>query len=139
MLYHKFIISNDKILKKKSKTKKSKISSKRYLSLNKNKFMKVQSLLLALDIEFGYYSYEKLRQLFCNLVTNDLYPIPSEGVALLEYKRILSQGMSTAVGKINSRILTQPDLLLCKFDIEDKNLLKDHPMFIAVYNTILKS
>jgi len=73
------------------------------------------------------------------LVTNDHYVIPGEKVALLEYKRILSQGMSTVVGRINSRVLTQPDLLLNKFDVEDKNLLKDHPMFIAVYNTILKS
>jgi len=99
----------------------------------------IKALSLSLDIDFGYYSYDKLRSLFTLLVTNDLYQIPDERVALLEYKRILSSGMASLVGKINKSIINNPDLLLNKFEVEDKNLLNDNPIFIAIFNNIEKS
>jgi hypothetical protein len=99
----------------------------------------VKALSLSLDIDFGYYNYDKLRSLFTILVTNEQYQIPGEGVALLEYKRILSQGMAGIVGKINNSVINNPDLLLSKFDVDDKNLLNNNTMFIAIYNTIKQS
>jgi len=109
------------------------------LNISYKKFKRFIALGLSLDIDFGYYSYDKLRNLFAIMVTNDNYHIPSEREALLEYKRILSQGMANQVGKINNRIISNPDLLLSKFEEEDKNLLADNPIFIAVYNTIMAS
>jgi len=99
----------------------------------------IKALSLSLDIDFGYYNYDKLRNLFTILVTNDNYPIPDERVALLEYRRILSQGMAGIVGKINKSIINNPDLLLSKFEIEDKNALNDNTLFIAIYNSIKRS
>jgi hypothetical protein len=119
--------------------KKLKKDSLTFLNISKNKLKMVKDLSLSLDIDFGYYCYDKLRSLFCILVTNEQYQIPGEGVALLEYKRILSQGMAGIVGKINNNVINNPDLLLSKFDVEDKNLLNNHPMFIAIYNTIKQS
>jgi hypothetical protein len=119
--------------------KKSKKSSLIFLNISKNKLKMVKALSLSLDIDFGYYNYDKLRSLFTILVTNEQYQIPGEGVALLEYKRILSQGMAGIVGKINNSVINNPDLLLSKFDVDDKNLLNNNTMFIAIYNTIKQS
>jgi len=133
-LYHKFSIIQ------KLNSKKKKFSSKKiFINLNRNKLMMIKALGLSLDIDFGYYSYDKLRNLFTLLVKNDDYPIPGEGVALLEYKRILSQGMAGIIGKINNNIINNPDLLLSKFEIIDKNLLSDNPIFLSIYNTIKQS
>jgi hypothetical protein len=110
-----------------------------FLNLNYTKLKMIKALSLSLDIDFGYYSYDKLRNLFATLVTNESYPLPGEGVALLEYKRILSQGMAGIVGKINNSIINNPDLLLNKFDVIDKNELSDNPVFISIYNTIVRS
>jgi hypothetical protein len=120
-------------------SKKLKRNSLIFLNISKNKLKMVKALSLSLDIDFGYYNYDKLRSLFTILVTNEMYQIPGEGVALLEYKRILSQGMAGIVGKINNSIINNPDLLLSKFEVEDKNLLSNHTMFIAIYNTIKQS
>jgi len=140
-LYHKF-----SIIKKINKSKKNRISKKFnspkkiFITINKRKLMMFKALSLSLDIDFGYYTYDKLRSLYTYFVTNDEYPIPGEGVALLEYKRILSQGMAKIVGKINNNIISNPELLLSKFpDIEDKNILSDNPVFISIYNTIKRS
>jgi hypothetical protein len=134
-LYHKF-----SIIKKINNKKKKFSSSKLFISLNKNKLMMIKALGLSLDIDFGYYNYDKLRNLFTILVKNDDYPIPGEGVALLEYKRILSQGMAGIIGKINSSIINNPDLLLSKFEnIIDKNELNNNPIFLSIYNTIRQS
>jgi hypothetical protein len=136
-LYFKFSITKSK--KVNLSLNKSKKQTKIFLNLSYNKLKMVKALALSLDIDFGYYNYDKLRNLFTLLVTNDQYEIPGEGVALLEYKRILSQGMMGIVGKINSSIINNPDLLLSKFEIEDKNLLADNPVFISIYNTIKQS
>jgi len=133
-LYNKFTIV------KKINNKKKKFSSKKsFIGLNRNKLIMIKALSLSLDIDFGYFSYDKLRNLFTLLVTNEDYPIPGEKVALLEYKRILSQGMAGIIGKINNNIINNPDLLLSKFDIIDKNLLSDNPIFLSIYNTIKQS
>jgi len=138
-LYYKFsIIKNTNKTIKKNSLKKI-IPKMNFISLNKNKLIMIKALGLSLDIDFGYYSYDKLRNLFTILVKNDDYPIPGEGVALLEYKRILSQGMAGIIGKINNSIINNPDLLLSKFEIEDKNLLSDNPIFLSIYNTIKQS
>lgn len=132
-LYYKFPIKTYKRVKGKLKV------NQKFLNLSRRKLVMVKALSLSLDIDFNYYTYDKLRSLFCMLVTNDLYPIPGDQVALLEYKRILSQGMAGIVGKINQSVISNPDLLLNKFEVEDKNLLKNNTMFIAVYNTIRRS
>ena len=136
-LYYKFSVININKTKVKKEVKFS--SKKCFISINRNKLIMFKALGLSLDIDFGYFSYDKLRNLFTLLVKNDDYPIPGEGVALLEYKRILSQGMAGVIGKINNNIINNPDLLLSKFDIEDKNLLSDNPVFLSIYNTIKQS
>jgi hypothetical protein len=73
------------------------------------------------------------------MVKNDHYVIPNERVALLEYKRILSDGLANIVGSLNKSIISNPKLLLSKFTFEDKNLAKNHPIFIALYNSIQRS
>lgn len=128
-LYYKFPFT--KFIKGKKITK--------MMNLSRKKFIMIKALSLSLDIDFGYYSYDKLRNLFTTLVNNDDYPIPGDEVALLEYKRILSQGMAGIVGSINNRIITNPKLLLSKFEVEDKNLLNDNPVFVAIANTIRRS
>jgi len=139
-LYYKFtVISSKSSIKRRISKRISSNKEKIFITINKNKFIMIKALSLSLDIDFGYYSYDKLRNLFTLLVTNDDYPIPGEGVALLEYKRILSQGMAGIVGKINNNIINNPDLLLSKFDITDKNLLSDNPVFLSIYNTIKQS
>lgn len=134
-LYYKFPFTN---FNKKSK-KDKRPNQIKLLKLSKRKNVMIKALSLSLDIDFGYYSYDKLRSLFALLVTNDNYPLPDERVALLEYKRILSQGMAGIVGKINKSVISNPDLLLSKFEVEDKNLLNDNPVFIAIYNSIRRS
>jgi hypothetical protein len=134
-LYFKFGIDKNKRINI-SVNKNTKLI---FLNLSRSKLKMIKALSLSLDIDFGYYNYDKLRNLFAILVTNESYPLPGEGVALLEYKRILSQGMAGIVGKINNSIINNPDLLLNKFDVIDKNELSDNPIFISIYNTIVRS
>jgi hypothetical protein len=108
----------------------------RYLTINRNVYNKLQNYSLALDINFGNFSYEKLRRLFTNLISNDNYVIPNERVALLEYKRILLDGMANVVGNMNRNILNVPGEFLNKFPEQDKNNLACHPLFISVYNCL---
>jgi len=109
-----------------------------YLSINRKTYNKLQNYSLALDINFGIFSYEKLRRLFCNLITNDNYVIPDGKVALLEYKRILLSGMANVVGNMNKNILMLPSEFLDRFPEQDKNNLAVHPLFISVYNCLNK-
>jgi hypothetical protein len=109
-----------------------------YLTINRNIYNKLQNYSLALDINFGIFSYEKLRKLFCNLITNDNYVIPEGKVALLEYKRILLSGMANVVGNMNKNILSLPQEFLDRFPEQDKNNLAVHPLFISVYNCLNK-
>jgi len=139
-LYYKFSILSKTNNRKRNLSQKIISNSKKvFITLNKNKLTMIKALSLSLDIDFGYYSYDKLRNLFTLLVTNEQYQIPGEGEALLEYKRILSAGMAGIVGKINNSVINNPDLLLSKFECEDKNLLSDHPVFVSIYNTIKQS
>jgi hypothetical protein len=134
-LYHKFSLAKNVRFDSSTNKKVKKI----FLNLSYSKLKMIKALSLSLDIDFGYYNYDKLRNLFAIMVTNDQYPLPGEGVALLEYKRILSQGMAKIVGKINNSIINNPDLLLSKFENEDKNELSDNPVFISIFNTIVRS
>jgi hypothetical protein len=86
MLYYKFPI--------KTFNKKLKKTLTKMLNIRYKDFIMIKALSLGLDIDFGYYSYDKLRNLFALLVTNELYQLPDERTALLEYKRILSCGMA---------------------------------------------
>jgi hypothetical protein len=132
MLYYKFPI--------KTFNKKLKKTLTKMLNIRYKDFIMIKALSLGLDIDFGYYSYDKLRNLFTLLVTNELYQLPDERTALLEYKRILSCGMAGMLYNINFRIINNPKLLLSKFDkIEDKNLLKDNVIFLSIYNSIRAS
>jgi len=113
-----------------------------FITLNKLTLNRMKAFLLSLDITFDYYSYDKLRQLFVLLSKNDVYVIPNERVALLEYKRILSDGLSNLVGKQNQSILSNPSLIINNDyfkDIEDKNDLSNFPIFISLYNHINNS
>jgi hypothetical protein len=132
-LFYKLFIMTKKNSKK--KTVKGNLQ-KRYLSINYKQFNKIRSFGLALDINFNNFNYEKVRKLFVNNITNDEYPIPGNGVALLEYKRILLSGMSRLIGSMNEKIISNPKLLLSKFSEEDKNLLSINPVFISIFNTI---
>jgi len=107
-----------------------------FLNINKKTYNKIRAFSLALDIEFNYYTYDKLRSLFVNKNNNDQYVIPNERVALLEYKRILSVGLAKVVSNINSNIINTPSNLLSKFDVVDKNELRWNTLFISIYNVI---
>jgi hypothetical protein len=127
----KFLVNNEQKFKIKKKIV--------MLNISRGTLRRIEGLSLSLDIDFGFYTYDKLRNLFTKFITNDLYHIPNESTALLEYKRILSVGMAGIVGKINNNIINNPDLLLSKFEVEDKNLLVDNPIFLSIYNTIVQS
>nr|QHD64818.1 RdRp [Erysiphe necator associated mitovirus 7] len=105
-------------------------------SLSKSTYNKLKNFSLALDINFNFISYDKIRLLFCQKCKNDIYMIPTEGVALLEYRRILSDGLASVVAKFNNGIINNPKMLLNKFEIEDKNILRFFPVFVAVRNVI---
>jgi hypothetical protein len=123
------------------KTKKNSHSFKvKTLYINNFIYNRLENFGLALDITFGYSTYDKLRNLFSKLVTNESYVIPNEREALLEYKRILSDGMASLVGNMNKSIISNPDKILKKFpEIEDKNNCSVFPIFISLYNHIHKS
>jgi hypothetical protein len=92
-----------------------------------------------LDVVFGYYSYDKLRNLFSMNITNENYMIPDERTILLELKRILSKGLTSRILQMNSAILQTPKDLLDKFNPEtqeDYNKLQDNTVFLSIYNTI---
>jgi hypothetical protein len=92
-----------------------------------------------LDIVFGYYSYDKLRNLFSMNITNENYMIPDERTILLELKRILSKGLTSRILQMNSAILQTPKKLLDKFNPEtqeDYNNLQNNTVFLSIYNTI---
>jgi len=111
----------------------------RYYSLNKKTITSLKNFSLMLDIVFGYYSYDKLRNLFSMNITNENYMIPDERTILLELKRILSKGLTSRILQMNSAILQTPKKLLDKFNPEtqeDYNNLQNNTVFLSIYNTI---
>nr|QQO58801.1 RNA-dependent RNA polymerase [Plasmopara viticola lesion associated mitovirus 7] len=111
----------------------------RFYSLNKKTITSLKNFSLMLDIVFGYYSYDKLRNLFSMNITNENYMIPDERTILLELKRILSKGLTSRILQMNSAILQTPKDLLDKFNPEtqeDYNKLQDNTVFLSIYNTI---
>jgi len=113
----------------------------RFYSLNKKTITSLKNFSLMLDIVFGYYSYDKLRNLFSMNITNENYMIPDERTILLELKRILSKGLTSRILQMNSAILQTPKKLLDKFNPEtqeDYNNLQNNTVFLSIYNTISK-
>nr|QIR30231.1 RNA-dependent RNA polymerase [Plasmopara viticola lesion associated mitovirus 7] len=111
----------------------------RFYSLNKKTIISLKNFSLMLDIVFGYYSYDKLRNLFSMNITNENYMIPDERTILLELKRILSRGLTSRILQMNSAILQTPKKLLDKFNPEtqeDYNNLQNNTVFLSIYNTI---
>jgi len=110
------------------------------MNINFKTYNKLITFVLALDINFGNYTYDKLRLLFAQNVTNELYVIPNDKATLLyEYKRTLSDGLANMVGNINKSIINNPKLILNKFSFEDKNDCINYPIFHALYNSIQNS
>jgi len=115
------------------------MKNNKYFSLNIKTITSLKNFSLMLDIIFGYYSYDKLRNLFAMNITNENYMIPDERTILNELKRILSKGLTSRILQMNSAILNTPKLLLDKFNPEtqeDYNKLQFNPIFLSIYNTI---
>jgi len=115
------------------------MKNKKYFSLNIKTITSLKNFSLMLDIIFGYYSYDKLRNLFAMNITNENYMIPDERTILNELKRILSKGLTSRILQMNSAILNTPKLLLDKFNPEtqeDYDKLQFNPIFLSIYNTI---
>lgn len=111
----------------------------RYVTLNLKTITSLKNFSLMLDIVFGYYSYDKLRNLFSMNISNENYMIPDERTILNELKRILSKGLTSRILQMNSAILQTPKDLLDKFNPEtqeDYNKLQDNTVFLSIYNTI---
>lgn len=111
----------------------------RFYNLNLKTLTSLKNFSLMLDIVFGYYSYDKLRNLFSMNITNENYMIPDERTILAELTRILSKGLTSRILQMNSAILQTPKDLLDKFNPEsqeDYNKLQDNTVFLSIYNTI---
>lgn len=118
-LYHKLLIRN-----------------KKYFKLSVNMISSLQNFSLMLDVIFGYYSYDKIRNLFARNITTLDYNIPNDDTILSELKRVLSHGLRSRLLEMNVKLINSPKTLISKFDIEDKNLLNNNPIFLAIYNTL---
>jgi len=118
-LYHKLIIRNNK-----------------YFKLSNSMITSLQNFSLMLDVIFGYYSYDKIRNLFARNITTLDYNIPNDDTILSELKRVLSHGLRSRLLEMNVKLINSPKTLISKFDIEDKNLLNNNPIFLAIYNTL---
>ncbi|WAK72427.1 MAG: RNA-dependent RNA polymerase [Plasmopara viticola lesion associated mitovirus 7] len=111
----------------------------RFYNLNIKTLTSLKNFSLMLDIVFGYYSYDKLRNLFSMNITNENYMIPDERTILAELTRILSKGLTSRILQMNSAILQTPKDLLDKFNPEsqeDYNNLQNNTVFLSIYNTI---
>jgi len=111
----------------------------RFYSLNLKTITSLKNFSLMLDIVFGYYSYDKLRNLFSMNITNENYMIPDERTILNELKRILSKGLTSRILQMNAAILQTPKDLLDKFNPEsqeDYDKLQFNTVFLSIYNTI---
>jgi len=119
--YHKLIFRNNK-----------------YFKLSKNMISSLQNFSLMLDVIFGYYSYDRIRNLFARNITTLDYNIPNDDTILSELKRVLSHGLRSRLLEMNVKLINSPKTLISKFDVEDKNLLNNNPMFLAIYNTLTR-
>jgi hypothetical protein len=127
-LYYKFLFES--YIKNKGRfTKKSTL-----LNLSYKNLCKLQNFGLALDIQFGYHTYDKLRTYFCNMVKFELYVIPNEKVMRSEYERILSDGMANMIRRFNTSIYLSPKKVFEQFSEEDRIDCEYFPIFRALYN-----
>jgi hypothetical protein len=127
-LYYKFLWQEFKKVNDKFKI----ISSP--LNLSFRNYNKLQNFGLALDIQFGYATYDKLRTYFTKMVKFELYVIPGEKVMRSEYERILSDGMASMIEKFNTSIYLKPKLIFDKFEEKDREDCEYYPIFSALYN-----
>jgi hypothetical protein len=127
-LYYKFIFES--FIKKDKKF----IKISKVLNLSKRNYSKLQNFGLALDIQFGFATYDKLRTYFVNMVKWDMYVITNEKVMRSEYERILSYGMANMIRKFNTSIYLSPKLVFDKFSEEDRVDCEYFPIFSALYN-----
>lgn len=118
-LYHKLILRN-----------------KKYFKLSNSMITSLQNFSLMLDVIFGYYSYDKIRNLFARNITSLDYNIPNDDTILSELKRVLSHGLRSRLLEMNVKLINSPKTLISKFDVEDKNSLNNNPIFLAIYNTL---
>nr|BCP96874.1 RNA dependent RNA polymerase [Fusarium sambucinum mitovirus 3] len=127
-LYYKFqfesYIRVNKVFKKTFKT----------LNLSIRNYSKLQNFGLALDIQFGFATYDKLRTYFAKMVKLNYYVIPNEKVMRSEYERILAEGMATMIRRFNTSIFLTPKSVFDKFSDEEKEICENFPIFIALYN-----
>jgi hypothetical protein len=94
-----------------------------------------------LDVVFGYYSYDKLRNLFSMNITNENYMIPDERTILSELKRILSKGLTSRILQINTSLINTSNNLLKHFTLEtqeDHDKMQYNTVFLSIYNTLSK-
>jgi hypothetical protein len=87
-----------------------------------------------LDIIFGYYNYDRLRSIFNNF-NEDYYPIPSPGVALSEFERILGKGMEHIISNQLYKASSLSEDVISKFShVSDKNKLIHEPIVVSIIN-----
>jgi hypothetical protein len=127
-LYHCFLFESYKKVNKKF------VKNSKLLNLSIRNYGKLQYFGLALDIQFGYATYDKLRTYFCRMVKFELYNIPNEKVMRSEYDRILSEGMATMIRNFNTSIYISPQAVFNQFKEEDRIDCKYFPIFSALYN-----
>jgi hypothetical protein len=111
-------------------------NKKKFFALNKKMLNSLRNFSLILDVVFDYYNYDAIRKLFAYNINNPDYMIPDERVALLELKRILSKGLVSKILEMNRRIIMSPQVLFEKFNVEDRNVLTNSPIFLAIFNTM---
>lgn len=134
------LVSLVKSLYFKIKIYDSKLKRVHYYNLNNKMIRSLKSFSLMLDIVFDYYDYNKIRNLLSYNINNPDYMIPNEGEALSELERILSMGLTKRLLQMVPKIIMDPKPLISKFGIDekDRNLLKDNPVFLAIYCQVNK-
>jgi len=108
----------------------------RILNINFSTYRKLEGFMCALDITFGYSTYDSLRKLLAYRISNDLYQLPTPTVVLEEYSRIVGDGLGTLIGNNIAKTLAIQKELLGKFDLEDLNDTRFYPIFQSILNYI---
>jgi len=109
---------------------------KKFFLLSRRTLNNLQNFSLMLDVIFDYYNYDKIRKLFSHNITNENYMIPNERVALSELKRILSRGLVSKILQMNVNLIKSQSSLFDYFKVDDRNLLANNPIFLAIFNTM---
>lgn len=121
---------------KNRRTKKT-VMKHKFLNISFDTLKRLEAFSISLDIVFDYYSYEKLRKVFHNYY-HEYYPIPSPGVALSEFERILGYGMKSLVNNSLFRSLSLSNDVIDKYKTKYDNLLylANEPIIIGIINYV---